>query len=85
MSKIDDRIIADLKSRQNLIDKKYGEGSAKKLIELSEGLSSLYDERRKVVFDRDLSREERINRLSDIKNRIKKIEGELSPGLMKLH
>ena len=78
MSKFNDRIIADLKSRQNLIDKRYGEGSTKKLIELSESLSSLYDERRKVVFNRNLSREDRINRLSDIKNRIKKIECEFS-------
>ena len=78
MSKVNDRIISDLKSRQNLIDKRYGKGSTKKLIELSESLSSLYDERRKVVFNRDLSKEEKIKRLSDIKNRIKKIEGEFS-------
>ena len=70
MSKIDDRIISDLKSRQNLIDKRYGEGSTKKLIELSTRLSSLYNERRTVVFDPDLSKEEKINRLSNIKKRI---------------
>ena len=81
MSKVNDRIISSLKSRQNLIDRRYGEGSTKKLIELSESLSSLYDERRRVVFNRDLSREDRINRLSDIKNRIKKIEGEFSLAL----
>ena len=73
MSKVNDRIISNLKSRQNLIDKRYGEGSTKKLIELSESLSSLYDERRKVVLNRDLSKEERINRLSDIKNMIKEV------------
>ena len=73
MSRVNDRIISDLKSRQNLIDGRYGEGSTKKLIELSEGLSSLYDERRKVVFDRDLGKEERINRLSDIKRRITEV------------
>ena len=49
MSKVNDKIISDLKSRQNLIDKKYGEGSTKKLIDLSESLSSLYDERRKLM------------------------------------
>ena len=73
MSKIDDRIISDLKSRQNLIDKRHGEGSTKKLIELSTRLSSLYNERRTVVFDPDLSKEERINRLSNIKKRIMEI------------
>ena len=73
MSKIDDRIISDLKSRQNLIDKRYGEGSTKKLIELSESLSSLYDERRKVVFDRDLGKEEKVKKLSDIKRRITEV------------
>ena len=73
MSKINDRLISDLKSKQNLIDKRYGEGSTKKLIEFSESLSSLYDERRKVVFNRDLSKEERINKLSDIKRRISEV------------
>ena len=73
MSKVNDRIISDLKSRQNLIDKRYGEGSTKKLIELSESLSSLYDERRKVVLNQDISKEERINRLSDIKRRITEV------------
>ena len=67
---IDDGIISDLKSRQNLIDKRFGEGSTKKLIELSESLSSLYDERIRVLFSDDLSKDEKISRLSDIKIRI---------------
>ena len=73
MSKVNDRIISDLKSRQNLIDKRYGEGSTKKLIELSERLSSLYDERRKIICNQDISREGRINKLSDNKKIIKEI------------
>ena len=73
MSKVNDRIISDLKSRQNLIDKRYGGGSTKKLIELSESLSSLYNERRKIVFNQDISKEERINKLSDIKRRISEV------------
>ena len=70
MSKVNDRIISDLKSRQNLIDGRYGKGSTKKLIELSESISFLYDERRKVVFDRELSKDEKLRRLSDIKKKI---------------
>ena len=74
MSKVNDRIISDLKSRQNLIDKRHGEGYTKRLIELSESFSFLYDERRKVLFDRDLSKEEKINKLSDIKRRISELK-----------
>ena len=70
MSRVNDRTISDLKLRQNLIDKRYGEGSTKKLIELSESLSSLYDERRKVVFNGDFSKEDKIERLSDVRRRI---------------
>ena len=70
MSNSNDRIISDLMSRQNLIDKRFGEGSTKKLIELSESLSSLYDERIKILFDRELLKEEKIMRLSDIGKRI---------------
>ena len=70
MSNVNDRIISDLKSRQNLIDGRYGKGSTKKLIELSESLSSLYDERIRILFDRELSKDEKITRLSDIKKRI---------------
>ena len=70
MSKDNDRIISDLKSRQNLIDKRFGEGSTKKLIELSESLSSLYDERIKIIFHQDITKDEKIRRLSDIRKRI---------------
>ena len=63
-------IISDLKSRQNLIDKKCGEGATKKLIELSESLSSLYDERIKILFHQDITKEEKIRRILDIKRRI---------------
>ena len=70
MSNSNDRIISDLNSRKNLIDKKCGAGSTKKLIELSEELSSLYDERIKVLFSRDLTKEEKINRILDIKKQI---------------
>ena len=73
MSKLNDRIISDLKSRQNPIDKRYGKGSTKKLIDLSTRLSCLYDERREIVLNQDISREEKINRLSDIKKRITEI------------
>ena len=74
MSKVNNEIISDLKSRENLIDKKCGAGSTKKLIEISKRLSSLYDERRKVVFDRELSKDVKINRLSDIMRRISEVE-----------
>ena len=70
MSKVNDRIISDLNSRKNLIDKRHGEGSTKKLIELSESLSSLYDERVKIIFNQDITKDERIRRLSDVKKRI---------------
>ena len=70
MSKVNDRIISDLKSRQKLIDRRYGEGSTNKLIELSESLSSLYDERIKILFDRELSKDEKIMQLSDVGKRI---------------
>ena len=79
--KVNDRIISDLKSRQNSIDKKYGEGSTKKLIELSESLSSLYDERRKIIRNQDISREERINRLADNKKRIREQRAVPATGL----
>ena len=73
MSKVNDRIISDLKSRQDLIDKRYGKGSTKKLIEISERLSSLYDERRKIIRNQDISREERIKRLADNKKMITEV------------
>ena len=73
MSKVNDRIISDLKSRQDLIDKTYGEGSTKKLIELSESLSSLYEERREIVFNQDISKEDKTKRLSEIKRRITEV------------
>ena len=76
MLKLNDRIINDLKSKESLIDKKYGKGYTKKMIEFSTNLSSLYDERRKVVFNREISREEKLERLSSIKERIKKFESE---------
>ena len=70
MSKLNDTIISEFKSKKSSIDKRYGQGSTKKLIDLSTSLSSIYDERKKVVFNRELSNEERIRRLSDIRNRI---------------
>ena len=73
MSKSNDRIITELKSRENLIDKKYGEGSTKKLIEFSESLSSLYDDRIKTLFYQDINSDEKIRRLSDIKRRIEDV------------
>ena len=76
MSKLNDRIISDLKSRGSSIDKKYGKGSTKKMIEFSTNLSALYDERIKVLLNQDLSKEEKIKRLSGIKERIGKFESE---------
>ena len=73
MSELIDRIIGELEARQNLIDKRYGDGSTEDLISLSADLSVLYDERRRIVFNRELSKEERIKRVSDIKKRIKEI------------
>ena len=70
MSNSNDRIISDLKSRQNLIDGRYGKGSTKKLIELSESLSSLHDEGIRVLFNKDLTKEEKINKILDIKKQI---------------
>ena len=74
MSKVNDRILSDLKSRQNLIDKRCGEGSTKRLIDFLGSLSSLYDERIRVLLSDDLCKEEKIRRLSDIKSRIRKAE-----------
>ena len=78
MSELNDRIISELKSRQNLIDKRYGDGSTEDLIDLSTALSSLYDERRRIVFNQRLSKEEKIKGLLDIRRRIKKVGVEFS-------
>ena len=67
--KVHSEMISDLKSRQNLIDKRCGEGSTKKLIEFSESLSSLYDERMKILFSEDITKDEKIKQLFDIKRR----------------
>ena len=66
---MNNEIISDLRSRQNLIDKRFGEGSTKKLIEFSESLSSLYDERIKILFNQDIDKDEKIRRLEDIRRR----------------
>ena len=69
MSEINDRI-SGLKSQQNLLDKRYGEGSTEKLIELLKSYSSLLDEKRKILSNRDLCKDEKIERLSDVRRRI---------------
>lgn len=71
-----DSIIKELKSKKSFIDRRYGEGSTKKRIKLSTGLSALYDEQRNVILNPELSKEETIRRLSDIRNRIEKMESE---------
>ena len=70
MLSFNDKIINDLNSRKNIIDKRFGESSTNKLIELSESLSSLYDERVKILFHQDITKDEKIKRLSDVKKRI---------------
>ena len=69
MSKVNDRI-SDLMSRQNSINKEYGEGGTKKLIEFLRSHSSLLDEKRKILSNRDLCKEEKIERLLDVRRRI---------------